>query len=300
MKKLILIILFALAVTCTAVACDTQPPSETSTDKLPAAETAEPVTHAPEAETYPETAEEAATETSSVTEKETKPEDETETETVSETLPETEAETSPAPDPHYIQFPLTGVNDTTSYVSLPDMNAEGPCAVEFFVLPTDTESPELTSALRLAFPSDGQTNIQVISFHDGQTYGFVFMLETTHTQNAEGTETRFVRMECASLGFIPDKTMTVPATRYYHMSGGGSAQLNYTEQNRDRVLAQHRNPNRAARDRAESLFAQYDKPETYEYTILYSYIDGVETVNTPVESIPEFPFSIFNEYGFDN
>ena len=126
------------------------------------------------------------------------------------------------------------------------------------------------------------------------------MLESTHTQNAEGTETRFVRMECASLGFIPDKTMTVPATRYYHMSGGGSAQLNYTEQNRDRVLMQHRNPNRAALDRAENLFEQYNKPETYEYTILYSYIDGVETVNTPVESIPAFPFAIFNEYGFDN
>lgn len=294
MKKLILIILFTLAVTCTAVACDTQPPSETSTDKLPATETAEPVTQAHEAETDSETEVEAATETSAITEKET------ETESVSETLPETEAETSPAPDPHYIQFPLTGADDTTSYVSLPDMTAEGPKAVEFFVLPTDTESPELTSALRLILPADSQSNIQVIAFHDGQTYGFVFMLESTHTQSVEGTETRFVRMECASLGFITDKTMTVPATRYYHMSGGGSAQLNYTEQNRDRVLAQHRNPNRAALDRSENLIDKYSDTEKYEYTILYSYIDGVETVNTPVESIPAFPFSIFNEYGFDN
>lgn len=294
MKKLILIILFTLAVTCTAVACDTQPPSETSTDKLPATETAEPVTQAPEAETDSETEVEAATETSAITEKET------ETESVSETLPETEAETSPAPDPHYIQFPLTGADDMTSYVSLPDMTAEGPKAVEFFVLPTDTESPELTSALRLILPADSQSNIQVIAFHDGQTYGFVFMLESTHTQSVEGTETRFVRMECASLGFITDKTMTVPATRYYHMSGGGSAQLNYTEQNRDRVLAQHRNPNRAALDRSENLIDKYSDTEKYEYTILYSCIDGVETVNTPVESIPEFPFSIFNEYGFDN
>lgn len=294
MKKLILIILFTLAVTCTAAACDTQPPSETSTDKLPATETAEPVTQAPEAETDSETEVEAATETSAITEKET------ETESVSETLPETEAETSPAPDPHYIQFPLTDADDTTSYVSLPDMIAEGPKAVEFFVLPTDTDSPELTSALRLILPADGQANIQVISFHDGQTYGFVFMLESTHTQSVEGTETRFVRMECASLGFITDKTMTVPATRYYHMSGGGSAQLNYTEQNRDRVLAQHRNPNRAALDRSENLIDKYSDTEKYEYTLLYSCIDGVETVNTPVESIPEFPFSIFNEYGFDN
>ena len=294
MKKLILILLFTLVITCTAAACDTQAPAETSTDRLPVTETAAPVTQAPGAETHPEATEEATTETSAMTEAAP------ETETVPETLPETEAETTPAMDPHYIQFPLTGIDDTTSYVSLPDMTAEGPRAVEFFVLPTDTDRPELTSALRLAFPSDGQTNIQVISFHDGQTYGFIFMLESTHTQNAEGTETRFVRMECASLGFIPDKTMTVPATRYYHMSGGGSAQLNYTEQNRDRVLMQHRNPNRAALDRAENLFEQYNKPETYEYTILYSYIDGVETVNTPVESIPAFPFAIFNEYGFDN
>lgn len=296
MKKLILILLFTLAVTCAAAACDTQTPTEPSTDRLPATETAEPVTQAPETETETdsEATEEAVTETSAVTE------EASETETIAVTLPETEAETTPAPDPHYIQFPLTDADDTTSYVSLPDMTAEGPRAVEFFVLPTDTDSPELTSALRLAFPSDGQTNIQVISFHDGQTYGFIFMLESTHTQNVEGTETRFVRMECASLGFISDKTMTVPATRYYHMSGGGSAQLNYTEQNRDRVLMQHRNPNRAALDRSENLIDKYSDTEKYEYTILYSYIDGVETVNTPVESIPEFPFSIFNEYGFDN
>ena len=294
MKKLILILLFALAICCMAAACDTQTPAETSTDKLPVTETVEPVTQAPEAETDSETAEGAVTETSAVTE------EESETELISETIPETEAETHPAADPHYIQFPLTRADDTTSYVSLPDMTAEGPKALEFFVLPTDTESPELTSALRLGLPADGQTNIQVISFHDGQTYGLVFMLESTHTQNVEGIETRFVRMECSSLGFITDKTMTVPATRYYHMSGGGSAQLNYTEQNRDRVLMQHRNPNRAALDRTENLLWQYNKPETYEFTILYSYIDGVETINTPVESIPEFPFTLFNEYGFDN
>ncbi|MBQ9151282.1 MAG: hypothetical protein IJX72_03455, partial [Clostridia bacterium] len=135
---------------------------------------------------------------------------------------------------------------------------------------------------------------------DDDTYGFIFMLESAYIDCPNGVETQFVRMECSSLGFVTDKTMTVPASRYYHMSGGGSAQFNYTAQNRSMTLAQHRNPNRTALDRTENLLAQYNQPETYDFTVLYSYIDGVEIINTPVESIPEFPFSLFNEYGFDN
>jgi hypothetical protein len=66
------------------------------------------------------------------------------------------------------------------------------------------------------------------------------------------------------------------------------------------MLARYKATNQVALERSKKLIHQYDDPEKYEYTILYSYIDGVETVNTPVESIPEFPFTLFNEYGFNN
>jgi hypothetical protein len=40
----------------------------------------------------------------------------------------------------------------------------------------------------------------------------------------------------------------------------------------------------------------YNDLGSSEDTILYRYVDGEETVNTPVESIPDFPFTIFNSY----
>jgi hypothetical protein len=214
---------------------------------------------------------------------------------------ETSEEDTAAPqEPRRLQFPLTGPNDTAGYVTLPDMTSDEPRVMEFFVLPTDTENPTLTQAFRVVFPAEGRVNIQVVSFYDGKTYGFLYMLENAYTDSPDGIETQFVRMECTSLGFVPDKTMTESATRYYHTSGGGSAQLQYTAQNRQSMLARHRQSNQVELTRSENLIYQHSNPETYEFTILYSYIDGVETINTPVESIPAFPFSLFNEYGFDN
>ena len=214
---------------------------------------------------------------------------------------ETTGEDTAAPhEPRRIQFPLTKADDTDSYVTLPDMTSDEPRVMEFFVLPTDTENPALTRAFRVVLPAEGQANIQVVSFYDGKTYGLLYMLENVYTGSFDGIETQFVLMECTSLGFFTDKTMTASATRYYHTSGGGSAQLQYTAQQRQAMLARYRHSNQAALTHSENLIYQHSNPEKYEYTILYSYIDGVETVNTPVESIPAFPFTLFNEYGFDN
>jgi hypothetical protein len=214
---------------------------------------------------------------------------------------ETTGEDTAAPqEPRRIQFPLTKADDTDSYVTLPDMTSDEPRVMEFFVLPTDTENPALTRAFRVVLPAEGQANIQVVSFYDGKTYGLLYMLENVYTGSFNGIETQFVLMECTSLGFFTDKTMTASATRYYHTSGGGSAQLQYTAQQRQSMLARYRHSNQVALTHSENLIDQHSNPEKYEYTILYSYIDGVETVNTPVESIPAFPFTLFNEYGFDN
>ena len=197
--------------------------------------------------------------------------------------------------------PLTSADDTTSYVSLPDMTAAGPKGLEFFIVPTDTDSAEPVLALRLGLPADGQKNIQVIAVRDGKSYGFLFMEENVYTrQDADGTEIHCVRMQCATLGFVNDKTMTVPATRYYYMEDGASAELQYTDRNKRNILAQRRYANLAALRRAEELIEEFSDPAAYEFTILYSYVDGVETVDTPTDALPSFPFDLFREHAFDN
>ena len=45
----------------------------------------------------------------------------------------------------------------------------------------------------------------------------------------------------------------------------------------------------------EDLMFEYGK-ETYELTVLYSSMNGVETVHTPVESLPDFPYELFRTH----
>ena len=269
MKKLTLILSLLLAVACMATACADNSDAEPPAGSPPAdggilGDTTDPEVSSP---------------TSSVA--------------------ETESETSPAENSRYFQFPLTDANDTTSYVSLPDGTTEGYKAIEFFVQPTDTDTQELVSAFRLILIDKGPSNVQIISFKAGQTYGFIYMLENAYIDRPEGVETQFVRMECSSINFRDSKTETTSG-RYYVLGGGDTVNFRYTAQQRKSILSRYRHTNQAALDRAEDLINKYSDAETYEYTVLYSYIDGVETVSTPVESIPEFPFAIFNEYGFDN
>lgn len=266
MKKIIPLVLLILTVVCTATACADNSTFEGSADSTPAA---------------------GLTQNSGIVD----------TETVSDTTADTAV---PSDDAHYFQFPLTDANDTTSYVSVSEA-ADGEFKIlEFLVLPTDTDTQELTDAFRVVFPDSERANIQVISFKAGESYGFIYMMESAYIDRPDGIETQFVRMECAPIWFRNQKTETA-AGRYYVMGdGGGSANFQYTAKDRKARLASNRMPNITALDRSESVIEKYNDPDRYEFTIVYSYVDGVETINTPVESIPEFPFTIFNEYGFDN
>lgn len=217
--------------------------------------------------------------------------------------PDDTADETDVPDenPRYIQFPLVSSDDTTSYVSLPDPAVDGPQLLEFFIVPAYNVDGELVSAFKLPIRENGQNNLQVITYKEKgkDTYGLIFMLESVCISEMDGTETRYVDMQCSSLGFVPDK-MAYGIPNYYLLQGGDMVRFEYTDKNRQSMLARYKATNQVALERSKKLIQQYDDPEKYEYTILYSYIDGVETINTPVEEIPDFDFSLFNEYGFDH
>lgn len=285
------LLLAGMTLLTACVVDDPLPPAD-SADATASGETASVQTAEPE----------ATTETETAVDPETAAADETiaEPETTAET--EVDTDTAPAVDvtfpegTRYLQFPLTDADDTASYVTLPDMTADSPKAIEFFILPTDTDTPSLTSAWRWIIPRDGDVNVQVIAYKDEKTYGFIVMQEGTSVTEEGGVETRSVKMECTSVDFFDDKA-GMGLSRYFHTDGGGSAAFRYTEQNRMATLHRYRHENLAALKRTEDLLYTYNNPEKYEFTLLYSYVNGVETVNTPVDAIPDFPFALFNEYG---
>lgn len=273
MKKLMITLLLLLAVVCTAAACADNSAIEPPAGNNPAGNTSESIT---------ESGAPADTE---------KP----------DTAVETTADTTPTDDPRRIQFPLTSADDTTSYVSLPNVNAGSPQLLEFFIEPALSIGSELVSAFKLPIHTNGQNNLQVIACTDKEdgSYCLIFMREGAYVQTIDGMDMQYVEMQCSSLGFIPNK-LAMGAPNYYHLDGGDSVHFGYAENQRESMLARYRSTNQVALERSEKLIGKYSDTEKYEYTVLYSYIDGVETVNTPVESIPEFPFALFNEYGFNN
>ena len=210
----------------------------------------------------------------------------TETEETASDEPETEAE-SEAPDLSYFQFPLTGADDTTSYVSITDSGNNGCKTVEFLV----KGSSGLSSVLTLATPKNSEANIQIVAFKTDTQYGFVYMYERAVTGDLltgegeeitvmmEGYHLRFDK--AGNVFFNPDRN-----TRTCHFTGNPEKTV---------TLAQYRY-NEAMLGRVQDIRDAYNNLGSCEYTILYRYVDGEETVNTPVESIPEFPFTIFNGY----
>ena len=268
MKKLIFALLLLLAVVCTAACADNsavEPPAGNS-----------PAGNSP-AESITESAVPA------------------------DTAEETAAETAPSDTSRRIQFPLVSADDTTSYVALPDMKSEGPQLLEFFIQTELSVGSETVSAFKLPIRDHGLNNLQVIACTDKEdgSYRLIFMLESAYVQEVEGMDMQYVEMQCSSLTFIPNK-VSVGAPTHYYLDGGDSVHFGYYEMQRQSTLARYQRTNRAALERSENLVYLYSDPEKYEYTVLYSCIDGVETVNTPAESMPEFPFALFNEYGFDN
>ena len=199
---------------------------------------------------------------------------------------EAEEETE-APDLSYFQFPLTGADDTTSYVSITDLGNNGCKTVEFLV----KGSSGLSSILTLATPKNSEANIQIVAFKTDTQYGFVYMYERVVTGDLltgegeeitvmmEGYHLRFDK--AGNVFFNPDAT-----TRTCHFTGNPEKTV---------TLAQYRY-NEAMLGRVQDIRDAYNNLGSCEYTVLYRYVDGEETVNTPVESIPEFPFTIFNGY----
>lgn len=206
----------------------------------------------------------------------------TETEEVASDESETEA-----PDLSYFQFPLTGADDTTSYVSITDSGNGGCKTVKFLV----NSSSGLSSVLTLSSPQNSEANIQIVSFQTDTRYGFIYMYERVVTGDVltgegeeitvmmEGYHLRFDK--AGNVFFNPDRN-----TRTCYFTGNKEKTV---------TLAQYRY-NEAMLDRVQDIRDVYNNLGSCEYTVLYRYVDGEETVNTPVDSIPDFPFTIFNGY----
>ena len=225
------------------------------------------------------------------------------TEAESET-PSTE-ETAEPEVSRYLQVPLTDPNDTASYVSLPDLSAEGYPKLAFFT-PVGEENT-LREVFTLPISTKGEQNILVLlcegiidpSYQTGSSYFMLYFVESTFVEEVDGTEQRTVQMRCGRVDFY-DTPMPVPSGdsvsyTHYHVDKTASASVTYSEANRDRVLASNRHNNLSVLDQADELLFEYGK-ETYELTVLYSSMNGVETVHTPVESLPDFPYELFRTH----
>ena len=225
------------------------------------------------------------------------------TEGESET-PSTE-ETAEPEVSRYLQVPLTDPNDTASYVSLPDLSAEGYPKLAFFT-PVGEENT-LREVFTLPISTKGEQNILVLlcegiidpSYQTGSSYFMLYFVESTFVEEVDGTEQRTVQMRCGRVDFY-DTPMPVPSGdsvsyTHYHVDKTASASVTYSEANRDRVLASNRHNNLSVLDQADELLFEYGK-ETYELTVLYSSMNGVETVHTPVESLPDFPYELFRTH----
>ena len=152
-------------------------------------------------------------------------------------------------------------------------------------------SSGLSSVLTLATPKNSEANIQIVAFKTDTRYGFVYMYERAVTGDLltgegeeitvmmEGYHLRFDK--AGNVFFNPDRN-----TRTCHFTGNPEKTV---------TLAQYRY-NEAMLGRVRDIRDAYNDLGSCEYTVLYRYVDGEETVNTPVESIPEFPFTIFNGY----
>ena len=212
--------------------------------------------------------------------------------------PASEDTTTTTDEPRRLQFPLTGTDDTDSYLLLPDLNAPEGDLLEFCVYPTDTDSTDPVAAFRLLLRTDGETNVQVIHYRNEDTYGFFYMHESSYVTDLDGIETRYVEMQASTLTFVTDRSYLNSTVYYYHADGGDSVRFGYSDAQRQSILARYKNTNQVALGRVEDMLYKISKRGDFEFTVVYSYIDGVETVNTPIEEMPTFDFPVFNEYGF--
>ena len=219
---------------------------------------------------------------------------------------ETPTTEEPAEVSRYFQFPLIDANDTTSYVSVPDMTAEGDKAVEFFIVATDAETSELTRALRYSVPTDYPVNVMFVATKnkDNGSYEILYVMEkaepdTTGTKPGTGT----VYLDCCSFDIRTTKNnLSWYFDRDFVFRDWPTSQYFFTYKDGETLSPQCK-IHMMYLEYAKEHINKFSDPEKYEYTVLYSYIDGVEVINTPVETLPEFPLTIFmsyNQYDVDS
>ena len=224
-------------------------------------------------------------------------ESETETETETETLPEFEEGTDPTA--YYFQTPLTDHDDTLSYASVSDWDDEGVKHLSFYVRPQNTEDGKLTLVLGFGVTTTPQfpVNLQVVSYRSSDgTFGILIMREYVFAM-PDNDKRLYVAMECYRLGVYTSKYVD-PYTSKLSYGAGGCGTFACTEEGK---LSDPRDYQRniILLNHATNYIERYNNNEGYEYTVMYSYIDGVEVINTPVDSIPEFPYSIIRRYNVD-
>lgn len=295
MKKTLQLAILTVLLTATAVSC--------ANPATPVGDTVGSPSHRSDSDTMADTTGKTDVESDTTATPDTEVHTTEEPETNTDTSTEPETTPSIPDDSRSFHFPLLGNDDTTSYISLPDMEGDGKNYVEFFIVPTDTEDPVPTSAYQFRFPKEGETNILVLAATTDDGKPSVLLLkESTYMQEVNGEETRFVGMMGDHLWFNAKQYQYAGHVYYYFGDGGGSAGLQYTEAQKEMLM---KHPDRyclVALSRVEKLLAKYTDNDsfTYKFTILYSYVNGVETINTPVDSIPEFTFDLFKENAFLN
>lgn len=185
------------------------------------------------------------------------------------------------------------------------MSAEGDRVMEFFIKRTDRNDPELTSALKMEFPADKEYNILVFSYYKEaqDRYRLIYMIDCTGLEIIDGEEHRVASMEANTMVFV---TVSNDTGKFCFKVGDVSGSIGdryagsiaYTDQSRRLVLRQSYGANENIRQEAvwRMLDDFNDIADAYDFTVLYSYINGEEVINTKVDTLPEFSFPLFDEY----
>jgi hypothetical protein len=210
--------------------------------------------------------------------------------TVTQAASEAETQATSAQGYHYFQFPLTSPTDTTSHVSIIDSEDGKQKTVEFLVLPENSDNPELTSSFKFTIPTNGEANIQIVSYKTETDYGFIYLYERVHINDP-------VLSPETTLVILDSYHLTFNTSGLYHFNPEyGTSSCRFHVNDKNMVSVSQYKYNQVCLNRANKLIENYSNFNPCEFTILYRYVDGEETVNTPTEAVPVFPFTIFNTY----
>ncbi len=204
-----------------------------------------------------------------------------------------------APEAHRFQFPLISAEDTTSYVAVSDMNAEGAKWIEFFVQP---DGQDLTSAYKKRLPAQGEMYLLVVACREKRTgmYKLFYIAESTEVKTVDGEEQYTLTLDGRHMIFEkePYDNGEYAATGWETPSVGigEMASASYTKETRWEVMDgfhAYYAKSYIEIDNAVHSYAEY--ASYYDFVVVYSNVTGEEMINTPVETLPVFPFELFQE-----